>query len=628
MLLAVLLPVMPVLAPALDCATPMDDGSGNTGGTFTPPASATPPATTTLGAGATSLPYSATSGTIAAGDMLLVIQMQDAAINANNTDAYGDGVNDDLNGGTNTNFDGIATGWTNLNNTGWYEFVEASGPPSGGSIPIFGNLQRTYRNGNTGAGYGQRRFQIIKVPQYQNLTLTANLLASPWNGSSGGVVVLDVSGEMNFAGHTVDASARGFRGGASRNLAGAGGGANTDYRTTATTNRNGQKGEGVAGTPRYAWNYILATTTDSGVEGYQNGSSARGAPGNAGGGGTDGDPANNDENTGGGGGGNGSRGGYGGNSWSSNVAAGGHPGETFPASIDRIVMGGGGGAPSSNNAANGTASGGAGGGIVIIRAGRISGNGIINANGGNGLTGTPANDGGGGGGAGGSVIVIANQQSGSLTVNANGGNGGNADPGGAAHGPGGGGGAGVVFTSPNVVASINTNPGANGTTAGGIPFGASPSPGGSTPSTNNDPASVPGVSAGWECSQPALTLVKSSNRTTVDPGQQITYSVNVSNSGEGVAKNVWVNDQLPPMLRFVPDSFGPGQHFELVQGSPVSGLSLGAPEYSTDGGSNWLPFAGAPPAFEENLTNFRVPLTGDFANGGADFTLRYRAQAR
>ena len=43
----------------------------------------------------------------------------------------------------------------------------------------------------------------------------------------------------------------GFRGGGGRVLTGAPGTLDTDYRTAATVNANGSKGEGYAGTPRY-----------------------------------------------------------------------------------------------------------------------------------------------------------------------------------------------------------------------------------------------------------------------------------------------------------------------------------------------------------------------------------------
>ena len=259
------------------------------------------------------------------------------------------------------------------------------------------------------------------------------------------------------------------------------------YRSVAAANLNGNKGEGLAGTPRYVLNPVTNTLLDTGVEGYPNGSRARGAPGNAGGGGTDGNPASNDQNSGGGGGGNGGSGGQGGNSWSSNLAVGGFGGKAAPASLSALFMGGGGGSGSRNNGSGVQGSGGAGGGIVIIRAGQSAGTGTVTANG---RAGTASdNDGAGGGGAGGTVIVMtASGTLSGVSVSASGGNGGNAWPAqapgtnnSAAHGPGGGGGGGIVYT--NVAgASVTAANGTNGTsTTNVVAFGAQPGVTGTVP---------------------------------------------------------------------------------------------------------------------------------------------------
>src|SRR5690606_24972807 len=145
--------------------------------------------------------------------------------------------------------------------------------------------------------------------------LASGLTAQPWNGSTGGVLAIDVVGDLNLGGAIVDVSGLGFRGGAARQLAGGAGGSNTDYRNLATSNFHGSKGEGVAGTPRYVHMPSGGGLVNTLVEGYPNGSTARGAPGNAGGGGTDGNPTANDRNTGGGGGGNAGVGGQGGWAW-------------------------------------------------------------------------------------------------------------------------------------------------------------------------------------------------------------------------------------------------------------------------------------------------------------------------
>jgi len=258
-------------------------------------------------AGATSLQVGTPQGSavaIASGDLLLVIQMQDANCIWTNTDTYGDNV-----------AGAPGSGYNVPNNVGNYEYVTATGAVGGGVVNILGTgtgngLLHTYTNAVASGTSGQRIYQVISVPQYGSVTLANGLTAFPWNGSVGGVLALDVAYNMNLGGASVTLDGLGFRGGAAQTLAGpAGGDAVGDYRVIATRNNDGAKGEGIAGTPRYLWLLGATALFDNTAEGYPNGSKARGAPGNAGGGGNDADPAANDENTGGGGGGNGTAGG-------------------------------------------------------------------------------------------------------------------------------------------------------------------------------------------------------------------------------------------------------------------------------------------------------------------------------
>lgn len=108
----------------------------------------------------------------------------------------------------------------------------------------------------------------------------------------------------------------------------------------------------------------------------------------------------------------------------------------------------------------------------MVRAGTISGNGTINANGAA-APGQPGNDAGGGGGAGGSVLVLAENGylPAGLNINATGGRGGDAWPTqapgavypGNRHGPGGGGGGGTVYLSSNA-GTVSVAAGQNGVT--------------------------------------------------------------------------------------------------------------------------------------------------------------------
>ncbi len=544
--LLLLLPESPASA-AVNCATPGRDGSGSLTGIVNTYWTAT----ATAAAGATTITLGAARGApaaqtaIAIGDLVLVIQMQDAAINSSNTDAYGDGVA----GGT-------ASGYTSLNSSGKYEYVRAQSALAlgGGTLTILGanggGLLNTYTNANATATQGQRRFQVIRVPQYSSATLTSGLTAASWNGSTGGILAVDVSGALDLGGATVSVDGLGFRGGGARQLTGDTGGANTDYVQASAKNFDGAKGESFGGTPGWVYDAGTAATVASGTD-YPNqgatidGGTARGAPANGGGGGTDGQPSANDQNSGGGGGGNGGTGGKGGRSWNTGLDIGGFGGAPFPASATQIVLGGGGGAGTRNNSSGALSSGAAGGGLVLIRVGNVTNAGTISANGATGPV--PLNDGGGGGGAGGSIVFTAlNGNLAGLTVAARGGAGANAwptsgpgtgcanTPPGAGcnyHGPGGGGAGGAILLT-SAPTSSDVSGGVNGTTTTDAnAFGATGGNAG-TVVTSILPTTIPGSSSGAEC-LPTPTPTNTSTNTptrTNTPTNTPTITLTPSNT--------------------------------------------------------------------------------------------------
>jgi uncharacterized repeat protein (TIGR01451 family) len=568
--------VVTVVQP-LVCATPGNDGAGGTLtgiiNTYYPPK-----ANGTLAAGATTVKLGTSSGAakqIASGDLLLIIQMQDALINSTNTGAYGDGSPGDP-----------ATGSSNLQNTGIFEYVTATSAVAGNGTLTFqgtgsgGGLLNSYVEAAYAAGTnGQQTYQVIRVPQYASATLSSGLVPLAWNGSVGGVLALDVASQLTLGG-TVAADSLGFRGGGGKVLGG-GTGANTDYRTLSTNAANASKGEGIAGTPYYLAPATITTTTTAAVstaavEGLPNGSFARGAPGNAGGGGTDGDPANNDYNSGGGAGGNGGAGGLGGYGWNSysglNTTDGGFGGSAFPATTSAIVMGGGGGAGTTNNGsyyissasnnancgANCTgiySSGGAGGGIVIVHTGSIAGTGTITSNGQSTLS--TLNDSTGGGGAGGTIIFFANNGGLSgLTVNANGGNAGDAWPNeapggfsGERHGPGGGGGGGVILLS-GTPTSVSVSGGINGNTDTiQDSYGATPGQAGIT-AANLLITETPGTQSGAYCASADLAVTNAGTPNLVLAGSNITYTQVVTNNGPMAAVNAVFTEAIPTNTTF------------------------------------------------------------------------------
>jgi uncharacterized repeat protein (TIGR01451 family) len=578
------------------CASPGKDGAG---GTLAGVKNDYWPGSASVAAGATTLTVGARSAgsagnNITAGDLLIVMQMQDAAFDNTNDETYGEGTGST--GGTGTG-SGAAT---TLNNAGRWEYAVATNTVTnaGGAVNFTaggagGGLLYGYTNQAFAATttQGQRRYQVIRVPQYTTATLGSTLTALTWNGNTGGVLAIDVSGTLALGTATVSVNGLGFRGGAGRVLTGVGAGTGllpTDFRTSAALATNGSKGEGIAGSPQYIYQHGAAigapgsgnAPLNTGVEGYVGGSYGRGAPGNAGGGSTDGDPPANDDNSGGGGGGNGGFGGAGGNGWNCNCPSGGQGGGAISPSLTRFTMGGGGGSGTTNNASgeicvapptcrvnvpgdwaddetgNGYYSSGAnGGGVVIIRALQATGTGTITANGFTAYN--TGRDGAGGGGAGGSVLVTTQLGTlGGLTIQAKGGNGGNAwlttapagTPG-ERHGPGGGGGGGFVLLS-SAAASTDVSAGANGVTnSSNDPYGAQPGTIGLVQMMTSSIV-LPGGD-GATCSLVDLAVTNVANPTAVQAGNNITFTQSVVNNGPNAADGVVYMAPIPASTTFV-----------------------------------------------------------------------------
>ena len=407
------------------------------------------------------------------GDLALVIQMQCADIDTTNTADYGGD-------------DGTGRGYSDPAGSclaGQYEYVVAGPDTDNASLDLsVSPLVETYIQ-ESGTTANRLTFQVIRVPQYNTITLTGDVTASYWDGNTGGVVVMDVVDELDWGGNTIDVLGRGFRGAGAVQWTGTEDTTDPpDYRDASNPLIHSHKGEGIAGTPRYVNDYNQVTGVWERVDlggtwgGYTNGDMARGAPGNAGGGGDNRNGTR--DNGGGGGGGNGGTGGYGGYGWKSGGWGGvfgssdfdlrGIGGAAFASPApNRLVMGGGGGAGGTNNDGNTDprSKGGAGGGIVIVRAGDMTGTGTVDARGADGET-MPINDAGGGGGAGGSVVLMAyDGDLGTVMVNVTGGDGGDSALTGSnvAHGGGGGGAGGVVIRSGT--ATVNLSGGANGITS-------------------------------------------------------------------------------------------------------------------------------------------------------------------
>jgi fimbrial isopeptide formation D2 family protein len=522
--------------------------------------------------------YAQSTNAIAANDLVFIIQMQDATLVNANDDTYGDGV-----------AGGFGQGTNDLRSTGRYEFGVVQSV-AGGTITLRDNLKFTYTSAASSGGNTRRTFQIIRVNQNSNLTLSSSYSVVPWDGFTGGVFVLDVSGTLNFGGQTINANGAGFRGGGSN--AGAGSGGTSVEFFTSTNNSNnwgGMKGEGIAGTPRLirgtanvAFNGVSSGLA-AGDDGYPSTNDrSRGAPGNAGGGG-------NQHNSGGGGGSNSGQGGKGGYSFgfyrttatgtcrtlTNEVSpfetyyacdgdgsrdVGGNPGGTLAPSADRVILGGGGGAGDNNNAddnsATPQASGGNGGGLIFVRASAVSGSGTLTATG---QDGQPAGrDGAGGGGAGGTIaLAIPNPQTPAtlnLNISVKGGKGGDSGlplRANEAQGPGGAGGGGSVLKPTNV--SFTTapvvsggDPGKNRPVAGVENKYGTEAGGGAQAPIDYQPVDLPNSNACYSpnISKATTTPVRVQNQQTT-----ATYTITLTQPSNRFAiSGVNVVDDLPSPL--------------------------------------------------------------------------------
>lgn len=359
-------------------------------------------------------------------DKVLIIQMQGATISLNSDATFGN--------------------ITNLGTCGNYEFNRIKSI-SNDHIYLQNKLTRPYDV--------EGKVQLVKVPEYSDAIVTNQVLGQPWNGNTGGIIALEVSGTLSLL-SDINANDLGFRGGAVVDV-------NvsfyheTLYFYTNDFERSAAKGEGIS---------IMSSDFNCG----------RGKVANGGGGG-------NAHNAGGGGGGNAGAGGDGGLEYyntpgSPSLNTNGVGGlEILNQANHQVILGGGGGGGHTNDQVG--TSGGNGGGMIFLRANTIIANGnTLKANGNSpDIITQNRNDGQGGGGAGGTILLDANEINGALFVEANGGNGADC----IFHvfsqiiGPGGGGGGGKIITTsilPNT--NLMVSGGLNGTANQGITNNAAP----------------------------------------------------------------------------------------------------------------------------------------------------------
>ncbi|HJX65823.1 MAG TPA: hypothetical protein VJ860_17930 [Polyangia bacterium] len=528
---------------------------------------------------------------LAAGDLVLIIQMAGATINEPNDASYGS--------------------VDSLGSAGNYELVGVTGF-SAGTITLGSNLHNSY----TVAG----KTQVVRVPQYTTLTIAdgASIIAPAWNGTVGGVVALQAATTLDLSNTgKVDVSATGFRGGAVHT------GLNftTDsdqpsYRS-ADLNEGAEKGESIAGDPNtLAFPYGRGAPANGGGGGnWHNAGGGGGANAAASGVGSDaGGPNWNGQGvmlssvteaaawsldpgyamSGGPGGG---RGGYtyssanlvatsvgpddagwGGNNRRERGGLGGHPLTSSP--TGRLFLGGGGGAGDGNNASLGvtTGPGGRGGGLVFVIAGTVTGSGSILANGGDGgnsnSNGNASGDAPGGGGGGGTVVVHAGTLRTDIKVRANGGVGGNQiniNSDAEAEGPGGGGGGGYVALSGTAPTTVSVSGGLGGTTSAstGVTSALSEFPSNGATAGQDGRIDATAASSMHYYTNPIVAMAtKPTDPTSVGAG---TFSFTSPQSGVTFECNLDGAGYATCPASYTTTDLADGSHTLLVQGKDLNG---------------------------------------------------------
>ena len=352
------------------------------------------------------------------GDTVLIIQMKGATIDSSNTATFGTIIKN--------------------NNAGNYEFNYVKNKV-GNEIELLDSVTRSY-------DIPLGKVQLIRVPCYKTANLNAVLTCLPWDGSKGGVLVLNAKDSVILQ-NDIDVSGRGFSGGKSPNT-----GSTmlmcfeNEYLYPAGSVRAAAKGESIS---------LISDNISWG----------KGSPANAGGGGLG-------HNSGGGGGSNAGAGGFGGyqleacgNAPFDNRGIGGKS-LIYSNSENKVFMGGGGGSGHTDNAGGIDMNGGNGAGIVIINTKFLQTNGFkIVSKGGDAQQCLNAlnncHDGSGGGGGGGSVLINNTNYIDPAQINCAGGKGGDLviyNTTNAGHiGPGGGGGAGMAwFNNPALPGAVTT----------------------------------------------------------------------------------------------------------------------------------------------------------------------------
>ncbi len=136
---------------------------------------------------------------------------------------------------------------------------------------------------------------------------------------------------------------------------------------------------------------------------------------------------------------------------------------------------------------------------------------------------------------------------------------------------------------------------------------------------------------------PLLTIMKSAGTVSpgkASPGEVITYTVTVLNSGSGGASQVHLDDDLSNYTTWSVDPYGTGSPFQLFQLAPDpdgagpqpadSGVTLGSPVFYDANNAEITPTAD-PDGFDKSVKRWVLPMSGVLVPGG-QFRLQYEVK--
>ncbi|MBW6512939.1 MAG: DUF11 domain-containing protein [Desulfuromonadaceae bacterium] len=146
-----------------------------------------------------------------------------------------------------------------------------------------------------------------------------------------------------------------------------------------------------------------------------------------------------------------------------------------------------------------------------------------------------------------------------------------------------------------------------------------------------DSVPSPTASASVAIGAPLLTILKSANLANASPGDTIVYTVQIHNTGNGLATSVVLKDRLSPYAAFKLDfddtvpSAEPFVFTDTTAAPDVSDLSLGTPEYSSENGGEAWTYTPVDrgDGHDDKVTNWRIPMNGTL-NPGGSISLQYK----